>query len=100
MYEANWASQTLTRQVSHAVIHKAYCQVFQAERLPGASYVLFVAACLHEKLNLLLSRKSVGVSEDYSPEQVGIDILSAPCTHKNNSLDVNTAKHVRRSRKV
>ena len=29
----------------------------------------------------LLSRKSVRVSEDYSPEQVGIDI-SVPCTHE------------------
>ena len=63
MYEANWASQTLTRRVSHAISHnKAYCQVFQAQRQPGASYVLFVAAYLQKKLNLLRSRKSVRVS--------------------------------------
>ena len=99
MYDANWASQALTRIASHAISHnKACCPVFQTQRLPGASYVLFVAACLQKKLNLLLSRNSVRVSEDYSLEQVGIDI-SAPCTHESNSLDVNTAKHARISRK-
>ena len=38
-------------------------------------------------------------SGNFSPEQVGID-LSAPCTHESNSLDVNTAKNARSSRKV
>ena len=100
MYEANWASQVLTRKASHATSHnKACCQVFQTQRLPGASYVLFVAACMPRNSNLLLSTNSVRVSEDYSLEQVGLDI-SAPCTHENNSLDVNMAKHVRSSRKV
>ena len=54
MYEANGASQALTRRTSHAFSYKkACCQVFR--RLPGASEVLFVAACLQKKLlNLLL----------------------------------------------
>ena len=37
-------------------------------------------------------------SGNFSPEQVGID-LSAP-THESDSLDVNTAKNARSSRKV
>ena len=54
MYEANGASQALTRRTSHAFSYKkACCQVFR--RLPGASEVLFVAACLQKQLlNLLL----------------------------------------------
>ena len=60
MYAANWASQALTRRASHDISHhKACCQVFQTQRLPGASYVLFVAACLPKKLNLLHARNSV-----------------------------------------
>ena len=48
MYEANWASQALTRRASHAINrNKACCQVFQT-RLPSASYVLFVAASLRK----------------------------------------------------
>ena len=58
--------------------------------------MLFVAACLQKKLNLLLSRNPVRVREDYSLEQVGIGIF-AP--HESNSLDVNTARHTRISRK-
>ena len=53
MYEANGASQALTRRASHAFSYKkACCQVFR--RLSGASEVLFVAACLQKKLSLLL----------------------------------------------
>ena len=47
-YEANWASQALTR-ASHPVNHnKACCPVFRTQRLPGASSMLFGAACLQE----------------------------------------------------
>ena len=95
MYEANWASQALTR-VNH---NKACCPVFGTKRLPGASSMLFVAACLQKKISVLPSRSFVPISRDFSLEQVGIDI-SCPCTHESNSLNVNTAKNARSSRKV
>ena len=50
-------------------------------------------------VSLLPSTNSVRASGNFSLEQVGIDI-SAPCTHESNSLDVNTAKNTRSSRKV
>ena len=67
----------------------------------ASSLVLFVFGHGVETSNLgdVSAQELCQASEDYSLEQVGIDI-SAPCTHESNSLDMNTAKHARSSRKV
>ena len=62
--------------------------------------MLFVAACLQKRQAYLLpSRNYVPKSGDFSLGPVGIDV-SGPCTHESTSLNVNTAKNARSSRKV
>ena len=54
----------------------------------------------YDPIWVMYQHKNSGrASRDFSLEQVGIDI-SAPCTHESSSLDVNTAKNARSSRKV
>ena len=67
----------------------------------ASSLVFFVLGHGVETSNLgdVSAQELCQASGDLSLEQVGIDV-SAPCTHESNSLDVNTTKYARSSRKV
>ena len=85
----NWSSLLACKAVT---VQLSICFPISLSRI-------HLAASLYLCPRRLLSRHSVRTSWEFSLEQVGIDI-SASCTYESNSLDVNTAKHVRSLRKV